>query len=187
LVGRADGRARPAAAHSKQEDTTTKEAAVPSIDEGRREPWTAVAAEPAVRAAEEAIVAEADAVLADTLAISTRIEARRRLARVLELKDRAARDPGSRDAYHHAADDLRNWAAGVYLASLREPGARRARKPAVKHENPHTEESASRRRSVPGPPFPGQPRRRPFYTSTPPPEQPDLAEREDTSRALALA
>jgi hypothetical protein len=143
---------------------------VPSIDEGSREPWTAVAAEPAVRAAEQAIVAETDAVLADTLAISARVEARRRLAHVLELKDRAERDPGTRDAYHRAADELRHWAAGVYLASLREPHMRTgstgrpertSRGPVVKHRNPHTEESASLRRSVPRPPFPGQ-RRRPF-------------------------
>jgi hypothetical protein len=136
---------------------------VPSLDESRIELWRAAAAEPAVRAAERAIVAEGAAVLADTLAISARAEARRRLARVLELKDLAERDPGSRDAYHRAADGLRNWAAGVYLASLREPQARVAskgrpertpRRPVVKHKNPHTEESASRGRTVLRPPSP---------------------------------
>lgn len=136
---------------------------MPTVDRSRAETWTAVAADPAVRAAEQAIVTETDAILADTLAIATRVEARRRLARVLELKDLAERDPGSRDAYHRAADGLRNWAAGVYLASLREPQARVAskgrpertpRRPVVKHKNPHTEESASRGRTVLRPPSP---------------------------------
>jgi hypothetical protein len=102
---------------------------VPTVDRSRAETWTAVAADPAVRAAERAIVTETDAILADTLAIATRVEARRRLARVLELKDRAAHDPGGRDAYHRAADELRNWAAGVYLASLREAQGAAASRP----------------------------------------------------------
>lgn len=83
----------------------------------RTQPWTAFAAEPAVRAAEQAILTGAAAVLADTLAVAVRAGSRRRVADVLELRDRAESDPGSRDAYQDAADELRNWAAGVYLAA----------------------------------------------------------------------
>jgi len=138
---------------------------VPNFSEGRMDAWAALAAEPAVRAAERALVTNSAAVLADTLAISTAAESRRRVGHVLELEDRAERDPSRRDAYQRAADDLRSWAAGVYLATLREPDAHIAppkRKPVVKHRNPHSEEGISLRRSVPRPPFPGQRRRRPF-------------------------
>lgn len=89
------------------------------LSEPRIDAWTARAAEPAVRAAERALVTESAAVLADTLAISTAAESRRRFARVLALKDQAAHDPGRRDAYQEAADDLRNWAAAVHLTALR--------------------------------------------------------------------
>jgi len=90
---------------------------VPSLSERRIDAWTAVAAEPAVHAAERAIATGSSTVLADTLAISAAAECRRRLAGVLELKDHAERDPGRRAAYHRAADEFRNWAAGVYLAT----------------------------------------------------------------------
>jgi hypothetical protein len=139
----------------------------------------ALAAEPAVRAAERAIVTESSTVVADTLAVSTAVESRRRLARVLELKDRADSDPDHRDAFHRAAEDYRNWAAGVYLAATGDqqvrfapPPARRAgttRAPVVKHKNPYTEESMSLRRLIPRPPVAGQPRRRPAHR--PQPEQ----------------
>jgi hypothetical protein len=86
---------------------------VPNLSERRFDAWTALAAEPAVRAAERAIVTGSPAVLADALAVSTAAESRRRLAHVLELKDRADRDPALCDAYQRAADDLRSWAATV--------------------------------------------------------------------------
>ena len=66
---------------------------MPSLSERRIDAWTAVAAEPAVHAAERAIATGSSTVLADTLAVSTAAECRRRLAGVLELKDRAERDP----------------------------------------------------------------------------------------------
>lgn len=145
---------------------------MPNRSERRVDALTALAAEPAVRAAERAIATGSATVLADTLAISTAAEARRRLDHVLNLKDRAERDAAVRDAYRRAADDLRSWAGGVYLAILREPHAhiarpkdrrrRTHRKPVVKHTNPYSEEGISLRRSVPRPPFPGQRRRRPF-------------------------
>lgn len=145
---------------------------MPKLSERRLDAWTALAAEPAVRAAERAIVTGSSAVLADTLAVSTAAESRRRLAHVLELKDRADRDSERRDAYQRAADDLRRWAANVYLAALREPGEcllRLTGRPGgtrptttAKPRNSYTEESISLRRSVPRPPFPGQRRRRPF-------------------------
>lgn len=94
---------------------------MPSLGERRSDAWTALAAEPAVRAAERAIVTRSPLTLADTLAVATAAESRRRLARVLELKDRADADPRAREAYQRGADDLRAWAAGVYLASLRDP------------------------------------------------------------------
>src|SRR5690242_12093471 len=106
-----------------------KENAVPKLDERRIDAYTAIAAEPAVRAAERAIVTESPMVLADTLAVSTAAESRRRLAHVLDLKERADRDPSRRDAYQRAADDLRSWAADVYLATLRHPAPRTHRKP----------------------------------------------------------
>jgi hypothetical protein len=144
---------------------------VPNLSERRFDAWTALAAEPAVRAAERAIVTGSPAVLADTLAVSTAAESRRRLAHVLELKDRADRDPARRDAYQRAADDLRSWAATVNLAALREPrqcllhltGQAGDSQPATTptRRNPYTEESISLRRSVPRPPFPGQRKRRP--------------------------
>lgn len=148
-----------------------EEEAVPSLSERRTDAWTALAAEPAVRAAERALVTESGAVLHDTLSIAVGAAVRRRLARVLDLKDRAAANPERREAYQRAADDLRNWAAGVYLAALRDsesmtqpetsgPRGRRP-KPVVKHRNPHTEESISLRRNGPRPPFPGQRKRRP--------------------------
>lgn len=143
----------------------------------RIDAMTTLAAEPAVRAAERAIMTESATVLADTLAISTAAESQRRLAHVLTLKDRAERDPGIRDAYQRAADDLRSWAGGVYLAALREPESqiarptasegRTKRKPVLKHKNPYSEEGISLRRSVPRPPFPGQRRQRPFFVRTP--------------------
>jgi len=145
---------------------------VPKRSERRFDALSALAAEPAVRAAERAIVTGSPAILTDTLAISTAAESRRRLAHVLELKDRADRDPARRDAYRQAADDLRSWAASVYLAVLREPHAcllhlsgqagdsRPSTTPTGR--NPYTEESISLRRSVPRPPFPGQRKRRPF-------------------------
>jgi hypothetical protein len=135
---------------------------VPDLSERRVDAWTALAAEPAVRAAERAIVTGSPAVLADTLAVSTAAESRRRLAHVLELKDRADRDPALRDAYQRAADDLRSWAATVYLAALREPRGCRLASTAPIGQNPFTEESISLRRSAPRPPFPGQRRRSPF-------------------------
>ncbi|HEY3542363.1 MAG TPA: hypothetical protein VGK79_07460 [Gaiellaceae bacterium] len=96
----------------------------PSLDERRSNTATALAAEPAVRAAERAIVTGSVTVLADTLAISTAAECRRRLAGVLDLKDRAERDPGRRAAYEQAANDLRDWAAAVYLAGVSSPSER---------------------------------------------------------------
>ena len=161
----------PAAnAHSTMRDEN-KEDAVHNRSERRRAAWTALAAEPAVRAAERAILTGSAAVLAETLAVSTAAEARRRLAHVLELKARADEDATQRDAYQRAADDLRGWAATNYLAALREPrecllhvtdragdGAPTSARP----RNPYTEESISLRRSRPRPPFPGQRRRSPF-------------------------
>jgi hypothetical protein len=145
---------------------------VPTLSERRIDAWTALAAEPAVRAAERAIVTGSPAVLADTLAVSTATEARRRLAHVLELEKRADADPARRDAYERAADDLRGWSAAVHLAALREPhecllrrtGKRgdARRSTAAGPRNPYTEESISLRRSVVRPPFPGQRKRRPF-------------------------
>lgn len=142
------------------------------LSERRLDAWTTLAAEPAVRAAERAIVTGSPAVLAGTLAVSTTAESRRRLAHVLELKAQADRVPERRDAYRQAADDLRSWAATVYLAALREPrdclprltGRPGDTQPSAtpKARNPYTEESISLRRSVPRPPFPGQRRRRPF-------------------------
>lgn len=97
---------------------------MPTRNERRIDAWTALAAEPAVRAAERAIIARSATVLADTLAIATGAESRRRLAHLLELKDQAEGDPRRRDAYHRAADDLRSWAAHAYLATLRAPESR---------------------------------------------------------------
>lgn len=177
LVGRADGERRAGTAHSTTRGHEDKEEAVPSLSERRLDAWTALAAEAAVRAAERAIVTGSPAVLADTLAVSTAAECRRRLAHVLELKDRADGDPARRDAYRRAADDLRGWAAAVHLAALREPhecrlrltGRNRGASPttAAKPRNPYTEESISLRRSVPRPPFPGQRKRRPFDAAAP--------------------
>ncbi len=128
-------------------------------DARRFDAWTALAAEPAVRAAERAIVTGSAVVLADTLSVATASESRRRLAHVLELKRRADADPEKRGAYQQAAGDLRSWAAGVYLAALREP-----REPV---RNPYTEESISLRRSGPRPRFPGQRKRHPFDAGAP--------------------
>lgn len=94
---------------------------MPELSDRRIDAWTAIAAEPAVRAAERAIATESNTVLADTLAVSTGAESRRRLASVLALKARAERERAGREAYERAADDLRSWAAGVYLAALRDP------------------------------------------------------------------
>lgn len=145
----------------------------------------------------------AHAVLADTLAVSTAVEARRRLAQVLEFKERADGDPARRDAFQRAADDLRAWAATVYLAALREPHEcllRPADRPGdtrppttAKPRNPYTEESISLRRSVPRPPFPDQRKRRPFdagaaaetQDADPPPDG-TLAGSEDSRRAIAF-
>jgi hypothetical protein len=80
---------------------------------------TALAAEPAVRAAERAIVTGSSAVLAETLAVSAAAESRCRLDHVLDLKARADNDPELREAYQRAADDLRRWAATIYLAAVR--------------------------------------------------------------------
>jgi len=164
---------------------------VPNLNECRIDAWSALVAEPAVRAAERAIVTKSDTVLADTLAISTAAESRRRLAHVLNLKEHAEHDPSRRDAYQRAADDFRSWAAAVYLATLGQPHAQIARlagqpgrmdrKPLVKHKNPHSEEGISLRRSIPRPPFPGQRRRRPFSA---PPEDLEQGTCESTSRAL---
>lgn len=142
--------------------------------ERRIDAWTALAAEPAVRAAERAIVTESATVLADTLAIAAAAEARRRTAHVLDLKDRADADPSRRDAYQRAADDLRNWAAGIYLATVRDAQvahplgrpSQPSRKPVLRHANPHSEEGTSLRRSVLRPPFPGQRKRSPFAAGT---------------------
>lgn len=99
---------------------------MPALAECRIDAWTKRAAEPAVRATERALVVPSSSLLADTLAVSTATAARRRLAHVLNLKARAEVEPNRRDAYHRAADDLRNWAAAVYLATLDdEPGAQR--------------------------------------------------------------
>lgn len=148
-----------------------------SRSERRIDAWTALVAEPAVRAAERAIVTRSPAVLAETLAISAAAESRTRLARVLNLEERAERDPRSREAYQRAADELRSWAAGVYLAAIREPEARSsppAGRPGaagsttiVEGTNPHTEESISLRRSGRRAPFPGQRKRSPFNTGGP--------------------
>jgi len=135
---------------------------VTDLQERRIDAWTALAAEPAARAAERAIVTESATVLADTLAIAAAAEARRRVAHVLELKDRADSDAGSRNAYRRAADDLRSWASGIYLATVRDvPGARPlagpsrpSSRPVIKHANPYSEEGISLRRSARRPPFP---------------------------------
>jgi hypothetical protein len=140
---------------------------MPDPGERRIDAWTALAAEPAVRAAERAITTGSAAVLADTLAVSAAAESRRRFAHVLDLKARAERDPRRRDAYHQAADDLRGWAATVYLAALRDPHARVPRTSSrpggtsTEPGNAYTEESISLRRMGPRPPFPGQRKRRP--------------------------
>lgn len=136
---------------------------MPSLSDRRTDAWTALAAEPAVRAAERAIVTASPAILSDTLAVATAAEARRRLARVLELKERADRDPRARGVYLRESDELRAWAAAVYLAALREP---RAESPPPRPSD--TEESVSIRRSVVRPPFPGQRRRYPRAAHTQP-------------------
>ncbi|HET7571086.1 MAG TPA: hypothetical protein VFJ77_00285 [Gaiellaceae bacterium] len=97
---------------------------MPTLDERRVDAWTSLAAEPAVRAAERAIATGSATVLGDTLAVSAAAESRRRLADVLELRRRAERDPKLRAAYQQAAEELRSWAAGVYLATLRDPRGR---------------------------------------------------------------
>jgi hypothetical protein len=137
---------------------------MPGLSERRIDAWTALAAEPAVRAAERAIVTGSHAVLADTLAIATATEARRRLRRVLDLKGEADVDADRRDDYLRAADDLRSWAATVYLAALRDPRARQPAPrrgssvtPLSKPRTPATEESISIRRSIVTAPVPGQP------------------------------
>lgn len=150
---------------------------MPDLSERRIDAWTALAAEPAVRAAERAILNRSATVLADTLAIAAAAESRRRLAHLLDLKDQAESDPRRRDAYERADDDLRSWAARVYLATLREPDLRthsRAEEPpplpetaSTKPRNPYTEESISLRRSVPRAPFPGQRGRRPYQAEPP--------------------
>jgi hypothetical protein len=129
--------------------------ALPSLEDRRTDAWTTLAAEPAVRAAERAIVTGSATVVADTLAVAAAGESRRRLDHVLDLKARADADAGRRDAYVRAADDFRSWAGGVYLATLRNP---QRDTPA---DGPHTEASASIRRSVLRPPFPHQRKRRP--------------------------
>jgi len=126
-----------------------------TLHDRRIDAWTALAAEPAVRAAERSLVTRSDRLLADTLAVAVAAEARRRHAEVAELKARADADPARREAYARAADDLRSWAAGVYLAALGSP-----RRPAAAAGG-HTEESVSVRRSLVRPPFPGQRKRRP--------------------------
>jgi hypothetical protein len=157
--------------HTRQKGHDDKEEAMPDLSERRHDAWTALAAEPAVRAAERAIVTESPTILADTLAISVAAESRRRLARVYALKDQAERDTRKRDAYQRAAHDLRTWAADAYLATRGAPYTtdrastsrpdRADRQPVVKHANPYTEESISLRRLVPRPPFPGQRKRHP--------------------------
>jgi hypothetical protein len=94
---------------------------VPNLSERRRHAWTALAAEPAVRAAERAIVTTSANILVDTLAVSIATEARTRVARVHELREEAEHDRSRRAAYQRAADDLRHWAAAVYLAALSDP------------------------------------------------------------------
>lgn len=94
---------------------------MPDLSDRRSAASTALAALPAVRAAERAIVTKSVHVLADTLAAPTAAEARRRLRHVLDLKERAERDAASRDASLRAADELRSWAARVYLAALQMP------------------------------------------------------------------
>jgi hypothetical protein len=148
--------------HTRIDGLDDREEAVPNLSERRLDAWTALAAEPAVRAAERAIATRSPDVLADTLAVSSATEAARRLALVLDLKERAARDPRSREAYQRAVDDLRNWAAGVYLAHRRVPHAREP----VAAGRP-TEESISLRRLVARPPFPGQRRRHPYFAGPP--------------------
>lgn len=146
-----------------------------NLHERRIDAWTALAAEPAVRAAERAIVTGSATVLADTLAIAAAAEARRRIAHVVDLKDRADADPSRRDAYQRAADGLRNWAAGIYLATLRDAQvahplgqpSHQSGKPVVRHANPHSEEGISLRRSARRPPFPGQRKQSPFAVGTP--------------------
>ena len=96
------------------------------LEDRRAEARIALAAEPAVRAAERALVTGSARVLAETLAVAAAAEARRRLESVLELKARADADPARRDAYGLAADDLRRWAAEVYLAVLRGTGEGRS-------------------------------------------------------------
>jgi hypothetical protein len=121
LVARPDSGSPSLPARSKGAKHDEEEDDVPELSERRIDAWTAIAAEPAVRAAERAIATESNTVLADTLAVSTGAESRRRLASVLALKARAERDRAGREAYERAADDLRSWAAGVYLAALRDP------------------------------------------------------------------
>ncbi|HET8528183.1 MAG TPA: hypothetical protein VFL60_04675 [Gaiellaceae bacterium] len=94
---------------------------MPRLAERRLDAWTALAVEPAVRAAERAIATASAAALADTLAIASTAECRRRLRRVLHLKQQAAADPALHEPYRRAADELRAWAASVYLAVLHGP------------------------------------------------------------------
>jgi hypothetical protein len=121
---------------------------VPNLGEHRIDASTALAADPAVRAAERAIVTGSSAVLADTLAVSTAAEARRRVARVLDLKERAEGDPARRGAYQRAADDLRAWAASVYVAALRHPDDPVARSVALLPGEPREDGVATRSRST---------------------------------------
>jgi hypothetical protein len=102
--------------HTRRKTRRTEDTVV-NLSERRLDASTARAADPAVRAAERAIVTESPTILADTLAVSTAVESRRRLARLLDLKDEAERDARRRAAYHRAADDFRSWAARVYLAA----------------------------------------------------------------------
>lgn len=87
----------------------------------RRDPVNVRAADAAVRAAEHAISTSSPALLGDTLGITTAAQVRRRVARVLALKQQAERDLSRRDEYQRAAEELRAWAAAAYLAALHDP------------------------------------------------------------------
>jgi hypothetical protein len=94
---------------------------VPTLTKHPQDPATTLPADAAVRAVERALVTGSPDLLVDTLTIATAAQARRRLARVLALKEQAERDAARRAEYQHAADRLRSWAATVYLATLHAP------------------------------------------------------------------
>jgi hypothetical protein len=110
---------------------------------------TPAGAEPAIRAVELAISERNSTLLVAELSDTVVRQARHRLERVLELKERAARDTAHDEGYAEAVADLRAWAADLYLVALRTGAPRRAGAPAAElpqDAGPYTEEGLSFRR-----------------------------------------